>query len=132
LQALVHPTFETPDLIGHLRTMAPEALDRLDFGVIGFGPDAEATVTCYNATEQQGSGLSRELVVGLPLFSVVAQCMNNHLIAQRFEDALAADQALDETLDWVFTLRMRPTPVTLRLLATPGHETRYVAVRRTP
>lgn len=124
------PAFDAPDLMTRLRALDPEALDGLDFGLLGFGLDTDATVTVYNATEQRGSGLPRDKVVGLPLFAVVAQCMNNYLIAQRFEDALAEGTALDATLDWVFTLRMRPTPVTLRLLATPGDDTRYVAVRR--
>lgn len=125
------PAFDAAHLRDQLRAMDAATLDELDFGVIGFGLDAEATVTHYNAAEQRGSGLPRHRVVGLPLFAVVAQCMNNYLIAQRFEDALAEGSALDVTLNWVFTLRMRPTPVTLRLLATPGDATRYVAVRRT-
>lgn len=130
MDTAVPPSFDAPDLIDRLRGMGPDTFDRLDFGLLGFGLDADATVTVYNATEQRGSGLPRDRVVGLPLFAVVAQCMNNYLIAQRFEDALAAGEALDVTLPWVFTLRMRPTPVTLRLLAAPGDGTRFVAVRR--
>ena len=69
-------------------------------------------------------------VVGLPLFSVVAQCMNNYLVAQRFDDAVASGQALDVSLDFVFTLRMKPTPVRLRLLSSPSHPTQYLAILR--
>lgn len=130
MDTAVPPSFDAPDLIDRLREMAPGGFDRLEFGLLGFGLDADATVTVYNLAEQRGSGLPRDRVMGLPLFAVVAQCMNNYLIAQRFEDALAAGEALDVTLPWVFTLRMRPTPVTLRLLAAPGDGTRYVAVRR--
>jgi len=39
---------------------------------------------------------------------------------------------LDETIDYVLTLRMRPVKVALRLLSTPGNATRYVLVKRQP
>ena len=38
--------------------------------------------------------------------------MNNYLVAQRFID----EPEIDDTIDFVLTLRMRPTPVKLRLL----------------
>jgi hypothetical protein len=55
--------------------------------------------------------------------------MNNFLVAQRFEDAQASGEALDLTVDYVLTLRMRPVKVKLRLLAGEG-PTRYVLVQR--
>lgn len=124
------PDFAAPDLLRRIAALDEAALDDLDFGVIGFGKEPEAIVQRYNATERQGSGLERDRVVGLPLFAVVAQCMNNYLVAQRFDDAVAAQQPLDETLNFTFTLRMRPTPVVLRLLSAPDHPLQYVAVRR--
>jgi len=58
--------------------------------------------------------------------------MNNFMVAQRFEDAAAADKALDLTLDYVLTLRMRPVKVQLRLLAGRSAERRFVLVNRKP
>jgi hypothetical protein len=52
------------------------------------------------------------------------------MVAQRFEDAADEGVALDATLDYVLTFRMRPVKVTLRLLASPGGDTRYVLVGR--
>ena len=72
------------------------------------------------------AGLSPERVVGKHLFEAVAPCMNNYLVAQRFEDG----GALDETLDYVLTLRMKPTPVKLRLVKGGADERRYVLVQR--
>lgn len=123
--------FDQPGLLRHLSEMDDEALDQLPFGVIGFGKEPEAIVTRYNAFERQGSGLDRARVVGLPLFSVVAQCMNNYLVAQRFDDAVAGDQELDATLEFTFTLRMKATPVRLRLLSSPEYATQLIAVLRT-
>jgi hypothetical protein len=71
-------------------------------------------------------------VLGQPLFTNVAPCLNNFMVAQRFEDAQDEGCALDDTIDYVLTLRMRPVKVTLRLLAEPGSEQRYVLVQRKP
>ena len=107
----------------------PDAdLDTLDFGVIGF--DGETHVGRYNAFESKAAGLSTQRVLGHPLFTVVAPCMNNYLVAQRFEDAASAGNGLDETIGYVLTLRMRPVKVKLRLVAQPGARWRYVLVQR--
>jgi hypothetical protein len=52
------------------------------------------------------------------------------MVAQRFEDAELDATTLDDTIDYVLTLRMRPVKVKLRLLAEPGSEQRYVLVQR--
>lgn len=124
--------FHDADLLDRLSSADAATLDALDFGVIGFGLDAEAVVQRYNRTESLGSGLALSDVMGRPLFGEVAQCMNNYLVAQRFEDALADGTVLDAQLPYVFTLRMRPTPVVLRLLAAPGRALRFVLVQRRP
>lgn len=108
--------------------MDDAALDALPFGVIGI--DAGDQVRCYNACESRAAGLAPEAVIGHPLFTEVAQCMNNYLVAQRFEDARAAAQPLDETLDFTLTWRMRPTRTRLRLLWAPGHALGYVLLHR--
>jgi len=124
------PRFSDASLLDWLCTAEPARLDQLPFGVIGFGLDAAAVVQRYNRFERESSGLAVEQVLGLPLFGQVAQCMNNYLVAQRFDDALAGGAPLDETLSYVFTLRMRPTPVVLRLLAAPDRMLRFVVVQR--
>ncbi len=116
----------------YLAGVNDEGLDRLGFGVIGFGKETDAIVVRYNAFERQCSGLNPSRVLGLPLFSVVAQCMNNYLVAQRFDDSVQAGRELDATLDFTFTLRMKATPVRLRLLSSPDHPTQFIAVLRQP
>lgn len=104
-------------------------IDALDFGVIGF--DADGVVRRYNTHESQMAGLSLDRVVGHPFFTVVAPCMNNFMVAQRFEDTAPAGGTLDETIDYVLTLRMRPVKVKLRLLAAPAMSLRHLFVQRT-
>ena len=122
--------FAQLQIFDHLLALGTAELDALEFGVIGIGAD---TLVCdYNAVESKMAGLSKERVIGHPFFTVVAPCMNNYMVAQRFEDAAAAGQALDLTLDYVLTLRMRPVKVQLRLLASPRAERRFVLVNRKP
>lgn len=115
--------FDAPDLAAALETTSVEQLDELPFGVIGF--DAEDVVTVYNRDESSRSGMAADKVLGRNIFTEVAPCTNNYLVAQRFVD----EPDLDEQLDYVFTFRMRPTPVRLRLLARRGADTRYLVVR---
>jgi len=107
-----------------LDAMGTGARDALPFGVVGFG--ADTIVQIYNATEARMSGLDPSTVVGVPFFDAVAQCMNNFMVAQRFEE----DPDLDEIVPYVLTLRMRPTRVRLRLLAMAGVPRRYILIER--
>ena len=121
-------SFTDASLLSELERLNEADLDALDFGVIGI--DAEGIVRRYNAFESKAAGLSSQRVLGQPLFTVVAPCMNNFMVAQRFEDALTGGVPLDVTIDYVLTLRMRPVKVKLRLLAAPAGALRYVLVQR--
>ncbi|MDB5821030.1 MAG: photoactive yellow protein, partial [Rhizobacter sp.] len=104
-------------------------LDALDFGVIAF--DAKGIVRRYNRFESEAAGLSSDRVVGHHLFQVVAPCMNNFMVAMRFEEAAEAVAPLDATIDYVLTLRMRPVKVKLRLLAgADASALRFLLVQR--
>lgn len=116
-------SFETV-AIGDLETMTTAERDALPFGVVGFG--ADTVVQRYNATEARMSGLDPSTVIGVPFFDAVAQCMNNFMVAQRFED----EQQIDDIVPYVLTLRMRPTKVRLRLLASEASPRRYILIER--
>ena len=120
--------FTDADLLPALQQGTDADLDALEFGVIGIDP--AGVVRRYNAYESRLAGLSPQRVLGHPLFTVVAPCMNNFMVAQRFEDAAASASPLDTTIDYVLTLRMRPIKVKLRLLSQPGDAMRYVLVQR--
>ncbi len=128
MSEVISISFTTPSIGPRIDSLTEDQLDALDFGVIGF--DADTIVRLYNTFEAKYAGLSRERVVGQPLFTTVAPCMNNFLVAQRFEDAAGSGAPLDTTIDYVLTLRMRPIKVQLRLVAGPDLKTRYVLVHR--
>jgi len=115
--------------IGHtLEKLSNDQLNSLEFGVIGF--DDQGMVKVYNAYESKVAGLSLENVVDADLFNSVAPCMNNFMVAQKFEDAIDASSELDETMDYVLTLKMKPTRVKLRLLSGPQLTYSYVIILR--
>ena len=122
------PAFDRPAIGALLDELTPAELDLLDFGVIGF--DRTTRVQAYNAFESKAAGLRPGSVVGQPLFTVVAPCMNNFMVAERFEHAAASRTSLDAVIQYVLTLRMRPTRVLLRLLADPAAALHYVLVQR--
>jgi len=99
-------------------------LDALPFGVVGL--DVSGRTQTYNLIESQMAGLSRDSVLNQEFFLTTGVCMNNFLVAQRFED----EPTLDVTIDYVLTFRMRPTPAKLRLLQQPGGRLHYVLVQR--
>jgi photoactive yellow protein len=99
-------------------------LDNFSFGVIGFGSDY--IVSRYNAVESIGSGLRAAHVIGKHVFDEVAICMNNFMIAQRFLD----ESELDEIVPYVLTLRMKPTPVRLRLMKSSRAVTQFLLIER--
>lgn len=127
---LLSLNFNEPDIGAAIKALDDAELDNLDFGLIGF--DAENVVRRYNTFESKASGLSPSRVLGHSLFDVVAPCMNNFMVAQRFEDAAISGVPLDVTINYVLTLRMRPAKVQLRLLASPDSAMRYLLVRWSP
>lgn len=128
MQFLEPLTFSTTQVLDHLQQASDTAFDALHFGVIAF--NAACEVKRYNYFESQAAGLSPHRVLDLPLFTVVAPCMNNFLVAQRYADAVEQATPLDVTIPYVLTLRMKPVKVDLRMLASPALPLRYLLVRR--
>ena len=122
--AFDQPAFDQPDLAARLAALTDDQIDDATFGIIGF--DGGTVVRRYNRFESQAAGLSQAAVLGQPFFTAVAPCMNNFMVAQRFED----EPRLDDIVPYVLTLRMRPTKVRLKLLAAPDMPRRYVLIER--
>ncbi len=115
--------FDDIDVYDQLTSTPDDELQDTSFGVVAM--DTDHRVVLYNRTESTSAGLAPERVVGRHFFTEVAPCTNNFMVAQRFE----TEDQLDATIDYVFTLRMKPTPVRLRLLARPDEERRFLLVQ---
>ncbi|MGV8921417.1 MAG: hypothetical protein ACOH2R_27180 [Pseudomonas sp.] len=101
-----------------------DQLDTLDFGVIGFNETSEISI--YNSFEASSAALRQSRVLGKNLFLEIAPCMNNAMVAQRFE----SEHELNVIISYVLALRMRPIPVKLRLLKESNSKTRFILVDR--
>lgn len=118
------PSFADPAALAWLEAASPAELDGLPYGVVGMA--ADGTVSAYNCAEGVLSGLTPARVIGRDFFGSVAPCTNNFMVAQRFHD----EPELDAVINYVFTLRMSPTPVRLRLLRSAAAERMYLLVER--
>lgn len=114
--------FADPGLLDALESASLDVIDDFGFGLIVM--DRDGRVLGYNQAESKLSGLPADEVIGRNFFVEIGPCTNNYLIAQRYQDS----EGLDEQLDYVFTYRMAPTPVRLRLLARRGSPRQYLAV----
>jgi len=110
--------------IAELESLSPDELDALPFGVVGMAASGETEI--YNATESRIAGLRPARVLGKPFFTEVAPCMNNNLVAHRFDN----EPELDATINYVLTLRMKVTPARLRLLRSGSARRHYLLVQR--
>lgn len=106
-----------------LTALGDTELNLLPFGVIGLS--SGNLVEIYNRTESQYAGLPAATVLGTDFFINTAQCMNNFMVAQRFQE----EPELDAEFPYVLTFRMRPTPVHLRLMQSAS-TLRYILVQR--
>jgi photoactive yellow protein len=117
-------TFSQPGLFERLYAAGVPELDALPFGVVGLALDG--TVVSYNSAESRVSGLTPGKAIGRHFFSAVAPCANNFMVAHRFE----TEATLDDIIDYVFTLRMQPTKVRLRMLKQVGCSRMFLAVEQ--
>ncbi len=115
--------FSSPDIGIALEAADETSLDALDYGVIRMKLDG--LVVAYNAYESRVAGLSPARVLGKNFFTEVAPCTNNFMVASRFEECAV----LDEQLPYVFTLKMRPRKVELRLVKARDSASQYILVR---
>jgi photoactive yellow protein len=114
--------FESPNLLADLERATASELDDAAFGVIRM--DRDGVVLNFSRRESQLSGLSPHGVLGRNFFLEVAPCCNNFMVAERYGES----GDLDERLDYVFTYRMKPRAVRLRLLKRADGVEQYLVV----
>ncbi len=115
---------EQHDLFQALEALENHAYDEFDFGLIKM--DRKGNVLAYNKWEAQLAANNQEAVIGKNFFTQIAPCTNNFMVSEKY--GLFQGQ-LDETMDYVFTYRIKPTPVRLRLLAHESSNNQYLAVQ---
>ena len=109
--------------IDDLESKTDAELDQFDFGIIGSEKENH-TCTRYNKYEENLAGLSKNYVIGKNFYVDVAPCTNNFLVYNRFQ----TESNLEEGLDYVFTYKLSPTKVKLRMLKSQKFSIEYLLV----
>lgn len=122
-------SFVQDSILQGLGELAPEAADEFEFGVIRL--DDDGNVTLYNRYESELANVPRDAALGANFFTEIALCTDHRYFSKVFFDGLENGK-LDEEFDYVFTYRMRPTPVRVRLYRDPESETNWVFVKSDP
>ncbi len=106
--------FDSGNLGELLNNSEDSDIDSADFGIVEVDPSGE--ILTYNVYESELAGVPQANAIGKNLFTEIAPCTNNFMVANKLISAAQEDQSLDETLDYVFTYKLKPTKVTLRLV----------------
>ncbi len=116
--------FEDGLIGGKIESAKPEEKDTCPFGIIGF--DENGIIREYNRTESENSGYSKEFILNKHLFLDVAPCMNNYLVALKFDEK----KEFDETIPYILSLKVKPIKVELRLIKNERLQLNYVLIKR--
>lgn len=92
--------------------------------------DVDGHVCRYNTHESEQARLSPADVIGRAFFARIAPCMDNALVAKRFQIAAEKSVPLDALIDYVLAFKSGAGPVKMRLLYSPGSATRYLLIKR--
>jgi photoactive yellow protein len=110
------------DILAKLDSCSASQLDSEDFGIVKM--DHTGKVLEYNNTQSAFTGVLKNQSIGKNFFNEVAPCTNNFMVSNQY----AANASLDSSIDYTFTLKMKPTSVKLRLLKGPN--TQYLLCKK--
>jgi photoactive yellow protein len=116
--------FYDKEIIDWLSNSSPEELDMADFGIIGF--NQKNLIEIHNETEAYLSGYKKEFVLGKNLFIDVAPCMNNYLVALKFEEK----DEIDEIIPYILSFKVKPVSVELHLIKKKKLKLNYILIKR--
>ena len=110
-----------------LGSMSRNDADGCDFGVVKV--DNDGKILIYNRYEAELAGIPYTAAEGRNFFTEIAPCTNNKLFFGRFKDGVAKGQ-LDESFNYTFTYKLRPTNVAIQLVHDKASRTNWVFVKR--
>lgn len=102
--------FDDPKILDQLSSAEDEHLDAAPFGIVRM--DHDGKILAYSSGLTAFTDITKTESLGKHFFTEIAPCTNNFMVSQRYSDS----EALDEEMDYTFTLKMAPTPVRLRML----------------
>lgn len=110
--------FDDADILTALKQTNEADLNQADFGIVKMNHDG--IVQFYSDGQTTISSVAADHAKGKVFFTDVAPCTNNFLVSGVFESELT----VDKTLSYVYTVKMKPTQIKIRLLK--DSETQYL------
>ncbi len=110
-----------------LASLDQDSADREPFGIVKV--DDSGTIEIYNRWEAEMAGVEQDRAVGKNFFTQIAPCTNNRLVFGKFRKGVEAGE-LDETVNYTFTYKMKPTNVVLHLFHDRGSKSNWVFVQK--
>lgn len=114
--------FNEENLFEKLLNASNSEKDSVSFGIIGM--DSNNKIFDYNKVEEGLSSYKKDFVLGKDLFIDIAPCMNNYLVALKFEER----EEMDEIIPYILSFKVKPVSVELRLIKKS--DKRYVLIKR--
>ena len=118
---------EVSDILGNLGNLSREFADSKDFGIVKV--DDSGIIQLYNKYESELAGVPVANAEGKNFFTQVAICTNNRLFFGKFKDGVIKKQ-LDSTFYYVFTYKMKPTNVVIRLYRDPNNQSNWIFIKK--
>lgn len=118
-------SFVSDEVIENLDKMTRLQADQLPFGVSQV--DDEGNIIMYNKYNREEFIKLDEAPEGKNFFGEIAPCANNFMFKGRFSRGVQNDN-LDTEFDYVFTYKMMPTKVRVRMYREPNSQTNWIFV----
>lgn len=119
--------FATSDVLARLPQMSRSEVDSLGFGVVKV--DDSGKIELYNRYEAELAGIEPSQAEGKNFFNQIAPCTNNRIVFGQFKTGVAQG-VLDTCVNYTFTYKLRPTPVSIHLLRDSASATNWVLVKK--
>jgi photoactive yellow protein len=119
-------SFVPAEVLAATGVLSRQEVDALSFGAVQC--DDTGRVLLYNRAQAAFANLESSRVEGRNFFTQVAPCSNNVLFHGEFKRGVASN-CLNKTFAYVFTYRMKPTPVQIHLYRDPTSRTNWIFIR---
>ena len=118
---------EIQEIIGNIGYITREFADSKDFGIVKV--DDTGIIQLYNKYESELAGVPVANAEGRNFFTQVAICTNNRLFYGKFKDGVQKKQ-LDASFYYVFTYKMKPTNVVIKLYRDQNTQTNWIFIKK--
>jgi photoactive yellow protein len=124
---ILYMSFVPQEILNRLDSLTQSEADELPFGVVKC--DDNGSVELYNSYESELGKVAVSEATGKNFFNEVAPCTNNKLFKGKFLKGIS-ESNLNETFNYTFTYKLRPTNVSVHMLRDNNTKTNWLFIQR--